>query len=73
MTDDGKEILAAIAVLVSVACVVGAGVLLIDRYACEAHWGRSGLHYDWGPIQRCMIQRRDGTWVPSTAIREIDP
>jgi hypothetical protein len=73
MTDDGKEILAAIAIIASIACVVLVGVLLVDSYACEAHWSRSGLRYDWGPIQRCMVQRKDGTWVPSTTIREIDP
>lgn len=40
---------------------------------CTSRWERSGLRSDWGPIQGCMVERRDGTWVPDESIRELAP
>ena len=40
-------------------------------YQCESAWARSGLKSDWGPVQGCLVQRKDGTWVPDKMIRDI--
>lgn len=39
-----------------------------SAYACEVRWSRSGLKSEWGLVQGCLVQRKDGTWVPASAI-----
>ena len=38
---------------------------------CDRQWAQSGLKSDWGWTQGCIVQRKDGTWVPATAIRDM--
>lgn len=38
---------------------------------CEQRWQRSGMQSEWTLVQGCMVQRKDGTWVPASAYREL--
>lgn len=58
-----------IIVCISTLCVLP--VLWLASYTCHAQWERSGLNVEWGLVSGCMVQRRDGTWVPADAVREL--
>ena len=67
-----EKIAAAVIFLAVMAIIIG-GALWVGSLQCEAAWKQSGLATDWGPIQGCLVQRKDGTWVPSRTIREMSP
>lgn len=48
-----------------------AGIFKIAEATCERQWARSGLKSEWGVVQGCIVQRKDGTWVPASAIRDM--
>lgn len=54
-----------------VALVIGLG-MWGDYYACHSRWERAGYKCEWGPVQGCMLQRKDGSWIPADAIRDIE-
>ena len=55
--------------IVSLAVLVGI-IALARSEQCEMHWKRSGMAYEYGLIQGCMIKRKDGTWIPEKSYRE---
>ena len=49
------------------------GSKMLGEASCREAWKRSGLRYDHTFLGGCMVQRKDGTWVPSSTIRELTP
>ena len=58
-------------VLVFAGVFVGANKM--GERSCHARWDRSGLLVQYSFFSGCMVQRKDGTWVPSSTIRELTP
>lgn len=56
--------------LVSAAALLGT-ISLVSSEQCESQWGKSGMTYEYGLIQGCMIKRNDGTWIPAKSYREV--
>lgn len=44
-----------------------------SRHQCNVQWNASGMASNWGPVQGCLIQLKDGRWVPAENYREIKP
>ncbi len=60
--------------LMIVLAIIGilAAVYLIQPYACAQSWKDSGLRAEWRWFAGgCMVQRKDGTWIPATAVRDV--
>lgn len=56
------------------ASVVGAVLFLLNLGAekqCHAQWDESGMQHRYSFFSGCMIQRKDGTWIPGDAYREV--
>jgi hypothetical protein len=51
--------------------VLFGGAAWLNAAKCERQWARSGLKAEWGLAQGCVVQRKDGTWVPASAIRDM--
>ena len=64
-----KIMLGAVTVFLVTVFVV---VALLDRWACHSRWERSGMGYDWGLIQGCLVKMPNGAWIPEDRYREID-
>lgn len=43
----------------------------INKATCSAQWGKSGMQYSWGPIQGCMLELADKTWIPADQYRNV--
>ena len=56
--------------LVSAAAFFGA-FSLVGSEQCESQWKKSGMVYEYGLIQGCMIRLKDGTWIPAKSYREV--
>ena len=56
--------------LILAAALLGA-ILLVSSEQCESQWGKSGMVYEYGLIQGCMIRLKDGTWIPEKSYREV--
>lgn len=67
MSDLAAVVFCAIGVL---AVCVG-GVMLLDSSTCAGRWEKSGMASSWGPLQGCLVQRKDGTWVPDKTLRQF--
>lgn len=46
------------------------GLAFLAHTKCERQWARSGMKAEWALLQGCMVQRKDGTWIPATSFRE---
>lgn len=53
--------------------LIGAASLWYASAQCHAQWEGSGLKTEWSILGACKVQRKDGTWVPSKALREMSP
>jgi hypothetical protein len=40
---------------------------------CHSRWDGSGMKTEWNFIGGCKVQRKDGTWVPASAVRDLAP
>ena len=67
---DGVLAVAAGAVL---GAVIGCAAYWFDAASCEARWVRSGMAWDYGLFQGCVVEVRPGVWVPDNRVREIEP
>lgn len=59
-----------------VAAVIGVLVVLCmwgSSVSCHSSWAKSGMATSWGPIQGCLVQTKDGHWIPEDRYREINP
>ena len=57
--------------IVAAICAVLIGVPLLDRAACASKWEGSGMKSKWGVLSGCMVQRKDGTWIPEKNMRDV--
>lgn len=71
MSRVGKEILAM--TLVVIVSLVGFGLFgyFVSRASCFTAWERSGMKYDYKLFGGCIIQLKDGTWLPAKNYREV--
>lgn len=57
-----------------VLAIVGifAAAIFVPVYTCPLKWADSGLRAEWRWFAGgCMVQRKDGTWIPEKAIRDV--
>ena len=54
-------------------CLMGAGSLWLSSAKCHSQWEGSGMKTEWQLIGGCKVQRKDGTWVPASAVRDLAP
>lgn len=69
---ENKDLLWAVGSVVLLHIILLAIAAQYYNAQCEAVWERSGMQYEWGILQGCMIQRKDGTWIPATMLRETE-
>ncbi len=71
--DEGK-IYAWAAVVVIVGIGLAAWICIaVDRYGCEQQWAGSGMRSRYSAFGGCVVESKDGRWVPSKAYREVAP
>ena len=56
-----------------ICAVLMAVILWIQSAQCHSRWEGSGMKTEWKVIGGCKVQRKDGTWVPASAIRDLAP
>ena len=54
-----------------VTAVLLAGIFYLAKLECSQRWENSGMEYEYGVIQGCVIQLKDGRWVPAENYREL--
>ena len=52
-------------------CGMFAIAFQLDGASCKARWNRSGYAVEYGVMQGCLVQRKDGTWVSETNLRDL--
>lgn len=60
-----------VAILAALLSTVIAGVIGLEAYGCRSRWSESGVKSDYRLPGGCMVQRKDGTWWPEAAIRDV--
>lgn len=40
---------------------------------CHRQWERSGFNHEWNLMGGCVVQRKDGTWLPAKAFVYVVP
>ena len=50
-----------------------AGAVWLKSVECHSRWEGSGMKTEWSFIGGCKVQRKDGTWVPASAVRDLTP
>jgi hypothetical protein len=71
MMVETKEMLAGVLAMVVVAALMLLLVAWLSSEVCEKQWARSGLKSHWQVFGGCIVQRKDGTWVPASAMRDL--
>lgn len=61
-----------VAVLVLLAAIFGVSKWS-ESVSCSSRWEDSRHAVRWGLMSGCQIQLADGSWVPSSAYREVAP
>ena len=69
MSDDTSTLEVWIGVI-GAAAIIGLGCWF-SSMACNNRWEASGMKSSWGPMKGCVVQRKDGTWIPEKAYRQI--
>lgn len=67
---DGRAATVIFIYVLTFAAMVGVAAWLGSE-KCQRQWAHSGLKSDWGLLQGCIVQRKDGTWVPASSIRDM--
>jgi hypothetical protein len=52
--------------------IVGIGALGFNVYSCNSKASMMGRKSSWGPVQGCMVQTKDGNYMPLNSVRTID-
>jgi Flp pilus assembly pilin Flp len=68
-----KDDVIGLGLVVALIALALCGSLWLVSAQCRAQWEGSGLKSEWSLIGGCKVQRKDGTWMPSKAIREVAP
>lgn len=42
-----------------------------NSYACSARWSASGVKAEYRLGAGCTVQRKDGSWLPERALRDV--
>jgi hypothetical protein len=58
------------AIIILVVVIIG-GALWLDSSSCHARWELSGKKVSWGPLQGCLVQRENGTWISDKYLRDM--
>ena len=66
-----KEGVIGFVAVVGAVCLMLLGAIWLADVGCEARWRDSGMKSDYTLLSGCRVQRTDGTWVPSSAIRDL--
>lgn len=66
-----NEVVKVLSLFALVFALLFGGIVWMASTQCERQWAKSGLRADWGFAQGCIVQRKDGTWVPASAIRDL--
>jgi hypothetical protein len=73
MDDDTKIAVASLAFGALLIGLMVAISLWMASIKCHAQWEGSGMKTEWRLIGGCKVQRKDGTWVPASAVRDLAP
>ena len=57
--------------LVAMVVIIFGGMFALEAYGCRSRWADSGIKSDYRLPGGCMVQRKDGTWWPEQAIRDV--
>lgn len=60
-----------VAILVTIVVGILSAVIGLEAYGCHSRWADSGIKSDYRLPSGCMVQRKDGTWWPEKAIRDV--
>ena len=44
--------------------------IVFESYACSSRWETTMVKTSYGPFKGCMVQTKDGRWLPERAIKE---
>jgi hypothetical protein len=67
-----KEVVIGFVAVVAVSSLMMLGASWLADMGCEARWRDSGINSDYTLISGCRVQRTDGTWIPDSAIRNLE-
>lgn len=65
-----QDVVFIVAMVAAVALIIY-GVIGLESYGCHSRWADSGIKSDYRLPGGCMVQRKDGTWWPEKAIRDV--
>ena len=59
----------------SILTVITLGVLWwVNRSTCHNRWDSAGFQkVEYRLLAGCMVQRKDGSWIPTSAVRDLGP
>jgi hypothetical protein len=63
--------LAPILLLLALFAIITGGAMFLDYVGCHNRWEDSGFKVRYGIIAGCMIQQKDGRWIPAENYREL--
>lgn len=46
-------------------------IFVVGPWTCEQRWAASGMASRYTVGAGCKVQRKDGTWVPDSMVREV--
>lgn len=58
-------------ILLGFAMLFVAGPYLWRQQTCISKWEHRGIKVEYGLFKGCLVQRKDGTWVPDDMLREF--
>lgn len=64
----GIELIVSIALLAIILVIM----TLIGIYQCGVQWQGSGLKSEYRIGAGCMVQKKDGRWLPAKTLRDTD-
>ena len=64
------ELIAFVA-LVIFALVLAGGAIAFSVLSCKYRWAESGMASSWSLFQGCLVQTKDGRWIPDDRYREL--
>jgi hypothetical protein len=70
MTPTTRNVADVVFIVAVIVALLG-GVAMLKSKQCTSQWADSGMAHYWRPLSGCMIQRKDGTWIPAKTYREV--
>lgn len=72
MKTDTLATLIVVAIALAIMVAFFAISFALSRAKCDSQWKRSGHAAEWSVLQGCIVQRKDGTWIPAENMREVN-